>query len=299
MKKLVCALFMSASAAVSAAVVVSDVVVRQQWPWSTSVNVDFIVSGTAGAISQVALKAYRGDTLLGSIPPSALSGDVVVRADGEKRVSFNPADVPALAGQPAMNDFRVDVSLDGADDFLYIIYDLTKTAGAEGQVSFVTEEALTNGVWGAWQRGPCGMIADSVIWTGVTNNPAYKTTHLVLRRIPAGSFTYGTPTDADYWNNNSITSKVVTISKPYYIGVFELTAAQRARIMSISSTSTTMTPWHSGYWNYYQGSSAMRGVSGDASVCNWPTSKKVDSGSILGMSLWNLHIRRTISRVVG
>ena len=282
MKKLVCALFISASAAVSAAVVVSDVVVRQQWPWSTSVNVDFIVSGTGGAISQVALKAYRGDTLLGSIPPSALSGDVVVRADGEKRVSFNPADVPALAGQPTMNDFRVDVSLDGADDFLYIIYDLTKTAGAEGQVSFVTEEALTNGAWGAWQRGPCGMIADSVVWTGVTNNPAYKTTHLVLRRIPAGSFTYGTPTDAAYWNNNSITSKVVTISKPYYIGVFELTGAQRYRIMDISSTSTDKKPWYNGYWNNSNGGQAMRGIGADATICNWPTSKKVDNGSILG-----------------
>ena len=281
MKKLICALTLSVSAVVSAAPVVSDVIVRQQWPWNTSVNVDFIVSGTTGGVSQVSLKAYRGEILLGDIPTTALSGDVLIRADGAKRVLFNPADVPVLSGQSTMGDFRVDVSVSGSEDFLYAIFDLTKNAGEQGALTFVTEEALTNGAWGAWQRGPCGMLPDSVIWTGVTADDRYKTTHLVMRRIPAGSFSYGEAADATYRDTSSITSKVVMITKPYYIGVFELTGAQKAIILNKSSSSTDKKPAENVYWNY-PGTSAMRGYGAEATLANWPTVKTISSNSLMG-----------------
>ena len=53
----------------------------------------------------------------------------------------------------------------------------------------------------------------------------YKTTKLVMRRIDAGSFTMGSPTDEIGHNLSEVLHKV-TISKSFYIGVFEVTQKQ-------------------------------------------------------------------------
>ncbi|MBR6021563.1 MAG: formylglycine-generating enzyme family protein, partial [Kiritimatiellae bacterium] len=53
----------------------------------------------------------------------------------------------------------------------------------------------------------------------------YKTTKLVLRKVPAGTFTMGSPED-ELGRNNDETQHQVTISKPFYVGVFEVTQKQ-------------------------------------------------------------------------
>ena len=57
-------------------------------------------------------------------------------------------------------------------------------------------------------------------WTDV-----HKTTKLVMRRIPAGTFTMGSPSD-EPGRNSGETQHEVTISKPFYMGVFEVTQKQ-------------------------------------------------------------------------
>ncbi|MBR5625075.1 formylglycine-generating enzyme family protein [bacterium] len=53
----------------------------------------------------------------------------------------------------------------------------------------------------------------------------YKTTKLVLRRIEAGTFVMGSPTN-ELGRFNNENSHEVTIDKPFYIGVFEITQKQ-------------------------------------------------------------------------
>lgn len=58
----------------------------------------------------------------------------------------------------------------------------------------------------------------------------YKTTKLVLRRIPAGTFTMGSPTN----QLGSLSGEIqhqVTLTRDYYIGVFEVTQKQWERVM--------------------------------------------------------------------
>jgi len=59
----------------------------------------------------------------------------------------------------------------------------------------------------------------------------YKTTKLVLRRIPAGTFTMGSPRSE--WGHYSTreNQRDVTLTRDFYIGVFEVTQRQWERVM--------------------------------------------------------------------
>ena len=285
MNKLASFIALFAAAPALAGTTISDVVIRQQWPWKADVKVDFVVSGTAGGITQVTMAAYRGDTFLGNIPQSACSGSLIVTSDGAKSLTFDPTAIDFLASQGVMGNFRLDVTAADAtdDEILYKIFDLTKTAGTPGAVQYVTEHALTNGLWGAWERDYWGEdMARTVIWTGVTNDAAYKTTHLVMRRIPAGSFTYGTSTDCDLYVASDTPAMTVTISKPYYMAVFETTISQYCHILDPGTNNVSMYPSNYKYYLSTSKVNAIRGNSNGSSSYEWPTGRSVWSTSIVG-----------------
>ena len=58
----------------------------------------------------------------------------------------------------------------------------------------------------------------------------YKTTKLVLRRIPGGTFTMGSP-ETELGRNSDEPQHAVTLTKDFYIGVFEVTQKQWERVM--------------------------------------------------------------------
>jgi formylglycine-generating enzyme required for sulfatase activity len=58
----------------------------------------------------------------------------------------------------------------------------------------------------------------------------YMTTKLLLRRIPGGTFIMGSPTN-ELGRENDETAHRVTLTKDYYIGVFEVTQKQWERVM--------------------------------------------------------------------
>ena len=143
------------------------------------------------------------------------------------------------------------VGIAGAVDFaseeiLYVVFDLTKARGEAGSVTPLTERDLTGGStaregvgpYGAWKRRYWDAGADTVAWLGV-NADEYKTTKLVLRHIPAQTFTMGSPATEpgrlpdERFNASAAQIKtygyedphVVTLTD-FYLGVFELTQKQ-------------------------------------------------------------------------
>ena len=204
---------------------ISGVSVVQQWPWSESVSVDFTVSGWAeaeGTVKQVELVAYDGDALIGPVAAVALSGDMVIDGDGAKHVTLTPSKDSKLRARGRVSRFKVALSTVTvpAEDVLYVIFDLSKAAGARGARQYVTRQALTNGVWGTWEKTPVG----GVIWTGLAGDEKYFRACMAFRRIPAGTFTMGH--GADGVGRRYSPAKRVTISNPYYIAVFETTKYQ-------------------------------------------------------------------------
>ena len=94
----------------------------------------------------------------------------------------------------------------------------------------------------------------------------YKTTKLVLRRCDAGSFIMG--------GDQANSAHNVTLTKPYYIGVFEVTQKQYTLVMgSCPSSLGDAFPAYNVSYN------SIRGTSNGA---KWPSSSAVDSSSFMG-----------------
>lgn len=103
----------------------------------------------------------------------------------------------------------------------------------------------------------------------------YKTTKLVLRKIPAGKFTMGSPSGEVGRNDDHETQHSVTISKPFYIGVFEVTQKQWKLVTGTSPS-------------YYGGDLrpvecvSYDDIRGTASGSGWPSSTAVYASSFMG-----------------
>ena len=106
---------------------------------------------------------------------------------------------------------------------------------------------------------------------GGFNTDEYKTTKLVLRRIEAGTFMMGSPTDESGRETNETQHKV-TLSKPYYIGLFEVTQKQYSLVMGSnpSNYSGDKRPVEKMSWNTIRGNT------------NWPASTAVSASSFMG-----------------
>ena len=101
----------------------------------------------------------------------------------------------------------------------------------------------------------------------------YKTMKLVLRRIEAGTFIM--------WYDQSDESHRVTLTKPFYMGVFEVTQRQWELVMGSWPGSSPFSSYGRGdtYPAYYVSYHDIRGSSSGA---QWPASSAVDASSFLG-----------------
>jgi len=226
---------------------IRDVAIRQRWPWSRLVDIDYVLDCDATQRVDVAATAFQSGAPL-ALPAESLSGDLYNVSPGACRIVWNPA--KSAYTNTVLTAFRV--SLTPVPVPLYMIVNLINT-----QTVYVTESDLASGAWGTVQTNPVPGV-NSVIWTGVTNNTAYMTTNLVLRRIPSGQYMMGGSTS-------------VTLTKESYVGVFEVTQAQWDTIMT--SPSSTVTP--------VSGKSYLT-IRGSSVGTNWPSSHAVEPDSFLG-----------------
>ncbi len=116
---------------------------------------------------------------------------------------------------------------------------------------------------------------------GITNN-LYKTSSVLMRLIPKGTFIMGSPEDeVGRWDDE--TEHAVTLTKDFYIGVYEVTQRQWERVM--------------GAWPSYFSNAACResrpvervsyfdvreNPANSAISPNWPKSSQVHADSFMG-----------------
>lgn len=203
-------LFMAAMSltAVSAAPEVKSVLVRQLWPWSTDVEVSYELSDCGRGVN-LTVEAYDGETRICDSKTVEAAIDGKIRALKVARGSFRIDMAKLGLVENALSSFNVRLEA-REDDVLYRIYDLSDPSSSYKEV---TRGGLLNGEYGAVETDFAkvgkafgvseelnGMkfnttLEDVVIWTGVTNDVRYKTTHLVMRKIPAKGkkFQYGLP----------------------------------------------------------------------------------------------------------
>ena len=175
---------------------ISDVTVRQLWPWSGDVDIGFTVSGTNTAVKFVA--QYDGVEPF-ELKEHDLSGDFFNAAPGRRHVRWSPARAGLAAD--SLTNFRILSVTPDATDHTYMILNLV-----DGSYTFAAAEPE-----GGWLA-----------------NPEHYRTKMVFRRIPAGTATLGLTSGLKSKLGTSAHSArhTATISSDYYLAVFPATSAQ-------------------------------------------------------------------------
>ena len=238
MKKLTFTLGLSAVALSASATQIEQVIVRQQWPWSTDVKVEYRLSGVVDPVD-VAVRAYNGATELDAVKlRDAITGELTGITEGGVR-SFVIDPVRAFGTEKiALSDFRVKLVVN--DAALYRVFNLQPPY----DITDISRTDLRSGVYGTYETNyanivPASSIGEVLIWTGVTNNPIYKTTHLVMRRVSSAgmNFTMGASTDERGQKYDSLNYKdyetphTVSFTNDFFVSVFPVTACQHKLIL--------------------------------------------------------------------
>ena len=241
-RKTVCTLLFGLAGLGAAGVTVSGVTARQRYPWNGKIDIDYTVTGTDTADTALAVSLTDHDT-----------GRVYTLTDaGRHRVTW-------------------DTAVDGLD---LVSSNVTATVSLvrRGSASTATEGlyCVINLSGGPdVTRWPVSYLS-SVPSGGWTDE--YKTTKLVLRRIEAGTFIMG--------GNQSDENCRVTLTKPFYMGVFEVTQKQWELVMGPWPDSSSSSSYGRGdaYPAYFVSYNDIRGSSSGA---QWPASAAVGASSFL------------------
>lgn len=243
-----------AAAAHALSLSVTNVRIAQRYPWNGLVDIDYTIEcDDATANIWVYPVGYDADFNT-SVAPRTLTGDGVngqpVKA-GSHRMTWNmAADMPENYNR-AKFSMKIYAYAGAAP---YMVVDLSAGPEAEKyEVSYLTE--IPNGEWDA----------------------EYKTSKLVLKLVAPGTFLMGSPEDelGHNWGNSKEPLHTVTLTQPFYMGVFEVTQRQYELVMGSNPSQ-------------YKGEERpvervsydmLRGATLGA---QWPSYKQVDASSFFG-----------------
>ena len=242
------------------AVRVTNVTARQRYPWNGLVDIDFEVScsypGTNLYLSVSARDEGTGKAILVrtlKLEGGEFGDELVVKAEdlpeGKGRLVWDARkDAPGTVAEAVTVEVQ---ALAGEGQYMVIDLSAGSGEGATYPVSYLG--TVPKGGWG----------------------DEFKTTKLVLRRIMPGTFTMGCATnELGYYGFEAVPHKV-TITQPFYIGVFEVTQKQWELVMGSNPSYFTgdMRPAETMRYNDIRGSSLGAG---------WPGSAEVDATSFMG-----------------
>ena len=201
MKRTLLVLAAFAAAALSAAPTISINRVQQRYPWNGLIDIDYTVEGLEGEVSDFC-PVFRAAGIVCSNFVAHARCDLPA-ANGTHRVTWNaPAD-----------------GVQRRDDALVVSVDLVYAPTVREDATFAIVDL---------SGGPSAATVDVKYVTMPTNEteqfnkPLYKRDKMVLRRVPAGTFTMGGVAVNNY--NPGIHD--VQLTEDFFLGVFTLTRRQ-------------------------------------------------------------------------
>ena len=239
MKKLIMAMvlmpMMIAATAIAADPVVSNVSAKQRYPWNGMVDIDYTITGDATGMS---LEVSVEDVQNGKTYTPTKFLSLLPVSEGRHRITWSTEaeGVTIVSTNVAVTLSIVKPDPGAATNVLYYVVDLSGGPTA-AKYPVTTLTAPPNTMW----------------------SDEYKTTKLVLRRIEPGE----------------IPTHDARITKPFYIGVFEVTVAQWNLVMSSPANPDATDKRAKGSISY----NIIRGANAGS---GWPNSSAVDATSFLG-----------------
>ena len=232
-------------------VMVTDVIAKQRYPWNGLVDIDCNVT-CGDPTTNISLYVSAKDTAANKslvvrsvwLENDATHTNTLEVKSGTHRLVWDAGkDNPNFVGDAVT--VEVQALLGGH----YLVIDLSGGPDAASYpISYL----------GAEPQGG---------WTD-----EYKTTKLVLRLIEPGTFMMGSPIN-EYGRVDNEDLHKVTISRPFYMGVFEISRKQYYLVTGVSSSRYGMeTALQVSYDN----------IRGNSLGGKWPMCNDVDSGSFMG-----------------
>ncbi len=250
MKKMVLLAALGVAVQMFAAVSVTNVVCRQRYPWNGLVDIDYeIVSDDAEAKYWVYPKGT--DNRLGKrVIMNTLSGDGATNYVG---VGTHRMIWDAKTDMPNFHTPDLQVTLQViANAAKYLVIDVSNGSTAPFyNMRYSTE--------------PPDLSDDTC-----------RTDEIWLRLVLPGTFVMGSPANEAYRVSQAEDQHLVTLTKPYYMGVFEFTQKQYENVMGANPAGNKgdCRPVENVSYNDIRGS-----VLG----AKWPNSHEVDTNSIMGI----------------
>lgn len=242
---------------VTSNVEVTDIQCQQRYPWNGMVDIDYTLkSDDSNAEIWVYPIGYDKDSNK-SMAPRALTGDGAGASvgPGAHRMTWSVTD-----DYPEFHSTAFTVrmiALTGAAP--YMVVDLSGGVDALSYpVSYLS--SVPEGGW----------------------SDEYKTTKLVLRLIPPGSFMMGSPSDETGRSSYEDLHGVV-LTKPFYLGVFEVTQKQYELVMGENPSDPAPTA-DSLSWSPKcpVNKVSYNNIRGSVNGAGWPTHNQVDANSFMG-----------------
>ena len=224
----------------------------QRWPWNGKVDISYTLTATTTKTTPVfSVKFFCEDPETNRFELTTITGDGatgITLGAGQKKTTWDAA--ADLGTDVDTAGYKIGVyAEDVTDAATYLVLDLT---------TYKMTTSLT---------GP-----------SVAEGASSKYAELWFRRIENGTFVMGSATTEPGRNSRREAEHTVTLSKAYYIGVFELTEGQYSRIDYNPSTwQYAVSAWPQVEISY----NTLRGTSYGAT---WPSKNdhRVDSDSFFG-----------------
>ena len=249
-----------ASVGAFADVTVTSVTAKQAWPFKRSVVINYTLESNTQGATVFSVDFYGtfddGETTFklsdrGTLEKDGANG--LLFSAGTHKVIWTPSSDLTLKS----SNLKIKVSAaDITSEATYLVVDLSGGTGASSYpVSYLS--SVPEGGWG----------------------DEYKTTKLALRLVEPGTFTMGSPsteTGRDTSANGELQHDV-TLTKPYYVGIFETTQRQYELIKGTNPADLNIGP------KYPVEQVTYDMIRGNDQGANWPTDNNVDSTSFMGV----------------
>ena len=229
---------------------ITDVTAQQRYPWNGKVDISYTVTGDIAEEAKqravfTSLKVTAVDMVANTTNTATqLSGDLSL-GEGTHAIVWD-MDAEGLSFKSSNVVFKVSCETTPAT---YCVIDLSAGSNASSYPITYLDEPPSGGF----------------------NVDEYKTTKLVLRRIEAGTFIMG--------DDQSDESHRVTLSKPFFCGIFEVTQRQYELVAGTNPCSSTPYGKDDTCPVHYVSYNMIRGSSNGA---KWPSSSEVDTTSFMG-----------------
>jgi formylglycine-generating enzyme required for sulfatase activity len=215
--------------------------VQQRYPWNGYVDIDYTVSGIEATDDAndyfVSFSVTTGGVTAVCSNFLTYAGCDLPSANGSHRVTWNTvADGYAALVPDGSVKASLTYDIGTLSDSTYMVVDLSAGTAGPYPVRFIRTDMPTS----------------------VFNKDLYKTSRLVLKRVPAGSFWMGVGTTewtVDRYGNitewSGVSRQYVQLTEDYYLAIFETTAQQYKLIVgtSLATKDSATAPKFGLFWN--------------------------------------------------